>query len=115
MSEKRYEHKYNQIKFYLSDYIPNPEECRMLMLKMLEQGIRDYISLYDAQLPSDKLSWEEAKRFIFDDDYIFDWGNLVMNLEDMLDILDLNIHWVRKRIVIRFKKARGCSHGTKEN
>ena len=106
--EERYdkEHTYGKVRFYLSDFVPDIEECRILMLKVLEQAIRDYISLADSELQSDKETWESAKDFLYDDEYRLIWGDYELSIEEYLDILDLDINWVRSQTTRKFE-SRG--------
>ena len=97
------QHAYGEVKFYLSFYTPDEEQCRMLMLKLLEQSVRDYCSLEGSQLANEQLIWEEAKAFLFDNDYHFYWGEYDFTLESFLDILDLNVDWVREQTQKKFK------------
>lgn len=103
--EDRYnkEYTHGNVKFFLSDYMPNEEQCRILMLKVLEQAVRDYCSLADSKLTNEQLMWNEAKAFLMDDDYHFNWGDYELNLESFLDILDLDINWVREQTRKKFQ------------
>ena len=94
---------YGTVKFHLSDFIPDIEECRILMLKILEQAIRDYVSLVNSELPNDKEVWESARDFLFDNEYRFMWGDIEISTEEYLDIIDLDITWVRDQSIKKFK------------
>ena len=97
-------HTYNGINFYLSEYIPDIEECRVLILKVVEQAIRDYITLAD-QIPKGKRElWETARDFIFDDDYFIFWGDKELNLEELLQNVDLEIEYLRRSATQQFKE-----------
>lgn len=108
------EHSYGEVKFFLSDYTPNIEEVRFLLMKVIEQAVRDYCSLSNAELPAEKLLWETAKGFIFDDDYRICWGDKEYSFEDILNILDLDIAWFREQTQKKFK-ARGNRNGNEES
>jgi hypothetical protein len=97
------EHSYGEVTFYLSYYVPDEEQCRILMLKLLEQAVRDYCSMARSDLANEKLIWEEARAFLFDDDYQFRWGGYELSLESFLDILDLDINWVREQTQKKFE------------
>ena len=109
MTENRYDkwHYYGDVRFFLGDYIPNREQYRFLMLKVLEQAIRDYISLHNSDIPNEQVLWEEARGFIYDDKYRTSWGDLVLSTEEFLDILDLDIKWVREQTTKKFKNRNG--------
>ena len=97
------EHYYGEVRFFLSNYYPNIEECRFYLIKMIEQAVRDFCSLHNAELPAEQVLWQEAKGFIFDDSYRVMWGEQEMSFEDILDILDLDIHWFREQTRKKFK------------
>ena len=56
---KRYleEQHYGKTKFSLQDYLPNEEECKFILIKVVEQATRDYCSLssYKTQSEKDKI------------------------------------------------------------
>ncbi len=95
----RYEswHETGTVKFYLSDYVPNTEECRFLLIKIVEQSVRDYTSLADSEEPELIDICKEARDFIFDDDYYIAWGDLELNLPMILEILDIDVGWFRDK------------------
>lgn len=103
--EDRYnkEHMHGDVSFLLPDYIPNEEQCRFLMLKVLEQAIRDYISLFNSDLSNEQTLWELARDFLFDNTYRINWGDWTLSTEEFLDIVDLNIIWVREQTIKKFE------------
>lgn len=101
------EHSYGTVRFYLEDFRPDPEESRFLLLKVIEQSVRDYISLYNSESPGEQVLWEEARGYLFNDNYKIQWGDLEIGLEDVLTILDMDISWVRKEIKRKFKTKHG--------
>jgi hypothetical protein len=106
--DERYDrqHMYGDVKFYLSFYTPDEEQCRMLMLKLLEQSVRDYCSLSASQLGNEQLIWQEARAFLFDNEYQFNWGEYELTLESFLDIIDLDIDWVREQTQKKFEARK---------
>ena len=52
-----------------NDGLPELDECRYLILKIIEQAVRDYISLEDSSAPIDQYFYNTAYRFLFDDRY----------------------------------------------
>lgn len=84
-------------RFYLENYIPDIEECRFLLLKVVEQAVRDFVSFADSTEPELIEVCKEAKDFIFDDEYHIDWGGRQVNLQVIMDILDLDLEWFRKK------------------
>lgn len=95
MEEERYnrEYEFNGIKFFLSDYTPNEEECKLLITKIFEQAIRDYLSF-----KQDTDAFAQVRDFLFQDDYIFNWGGKIYTTSDFAGIIDIDIEWLRDQI-----------------
>ena len=85
--------------------IPTPDECKYLILKVIEQAVRDYLSLEKTNTPIEKLYYDTACEFLFDDEYIVEFGGANKTLRDFLEILDIELQWFRER-VMRLKSAR---------
>ena len=98
-------YRYGDVRFYLADFEPTPERCRYLMLKVLEQAVREYCAFKDSDIPSEQAAWELARDFLFDDEYRFIWGDHELSLEAFLDHLDLDIEWVRKQTRERMNRS----------
>lgn len=107
-------HSYGEVCFYLSDYDIDSEQARYLLFKVIEQSIRDYISLVDSSIPSEQQFWETARGFLFDDEYRIEWGNININAEEALDILDLNLDWVRGEVLRKYKEKHGNNYKREE-
>lgn len=84
--------------------MPTEEKARFLVLKVLEQTVRDYESLSNSTVSSEQAVWETARSFLFDDDHFLMWGDWELTTEDLLDMVDLDIHWVRQQVN---KKSKG--------
>lgn len=97
------EHSYGEVRFYLSDYCPNIEESRFLLMKVIEQAVRDYCALSEATLPAEIVLWKTSRDFIFNDNYTIEWGDKDMSFEDILDVLDLDVHWFREQTQKKFE------------
>ena len=75
---------------------PYPDEGRCLILRTVLQAKKDLINFIDAQTPKQKEDWQTAYDFLFNDEYYVDWYDDPLRLEDLLDILDINIDWMRR-------------------
>ncbi len=105
----RYERSYklgSSIEFYLSSYTPNDQEARFLLLKVVEQAMNDYVNLEGSEIPYADLLWESARDFIYDDSYWIYWGDMELSLEDILDILEIDIQWVRETTEKKYRKRK---------
>jgi hypothetical protein len=65
---------------------------------MIDQTIRDYIGLERSITPIEQWHHATATCFLFEDGYRINWGGEEKSLQDLLDILDLDMNWVRERI-----------------
>jgi len=82
-----------------SKQLPHIDECRHLILKIVEQAVRDFLSLSSSSAPIERKYYETACDFLFDDNYRIDYGGVDKSLRDLLDILDYDVEWFRERIV----------------
>ena len=95
---------YKDIEFYLSEYLPNQEECRIIILKIAEQASRDYISLYHAESATLRSTWETARDFIFKETHLISWGNRKISPTYLLDLIDIDIRWLRRKMIEKLQK-----------
>jgi len=115
MDNSRYErtHYYGSVSFFLADYTPRLDECRFLILKIIEQSIRDYIALYQIESQPEYGDWITAKDFLFDDTYKINWGDQDISLLELCEIVNMDLLYLRKRVQQRFKK-RHYHYGPKK-
>jgi hypothetical protein len=85
--------------------LPHIDECRYLILKLTEQAIRDFLSLEHSNAPIEQVYFQTARFFLFHDEYTIDWGPEERTLEDLLDVIGLDIDWIRMR-VLQLKQRR---------
>jgi hypothetical protein len=79
--------------------LPNLDECRFLILKIIEQAVRDFISLEGSTAPIEQFGYETAVDFLFKDDYEINWGDTTITFCDLLDFLDVDIEWFREKVL----------------
>ena len=109
--EERYdkEHILNGVRFYLDSYKINYEEACFVLLKVVEQSIRDYCLLEWSNIPYKQFYWETARDFIFDDEYFIEWGELNLCLGNICEILSYNkksemdVDWIRRKTKDKYK------------
>jgi hypothetical protein len=65
---------------------------------VIEQSIHDYIAFKGSDVPSEQRIWESANEFLFEDSCYFMWGDLEINFDDALVMLDLDTSWIRASI-----------------
>lgn len=94
--------------FYRS--LPEVDECRYLIQKIIEQAVRDFIALEKSTSATEHYSYETACGFLFDDNYRVNWGGEEKSFQDLLDFIDLDAAWVRKKTLeSREKKLKRIS------
>lgn len=98
------EYQVGKTTFYLEPCLPTEDQCRHLMLKMLEHTVNEYLVLADAVLEKDITAWKTARDFLFDDHYRIWWGDWELSFKDYLDILNIDIEYARKKIKKRFEE-----------
>lgn len=91
--------------FELSLIAPEIDESKYIILKVFEQAIRDYFSLENAKTPIERRYYETAVDFIFDDCYRVWWGDTEKSPQDLLDVIDLDIEWVRTK-ALKLKETK---------
>ena len=90
-------YKVGTTEFTLEDYAPNEEECKFILFKVVEQAVRDLVSLENSEEPELIERCREARDFIFDDDYYIAWGDEEFNLQIILDLLGIDLEWFRDK------------------
>lgn len=77
---------------------PDFEETQYLFLKIIEQAVRDFINLAGTTRPADSFNYQTAIGFLFDDDYLINFGGKDLSLEQILAILELDTDWFRRKV-----------------
>lgn len=88
--------------------LPHLDECRYLILKVIEQTVRDFLSLEKSATPLEQFHYETARDLLFDDNYTIDWGGTDKTLQDLTDIVNIDLKWLRLKVMklknLRIKK-----------
>ena len=79
----------DDIERLAEDFVVNKDETKILLLKILEQAIRDYNNLAKSKIPIEIGYFETAKDFLFNREHFIFWGDLEINIVDILDYLYL--------------------------
>ena len=105
-TSKRYNriHRHGDVEFFLPSIYPDQQECRFLLLKVVEQAARDYVTLFESPSQRGQDLWETAKGFLFEESHRINWGEKRLSTEDILDILDLDVEWFRECVKRKFEK-----------
>lgn len=105
-------HTLGNVTFYLDDYSLDYEECCYLLMKIVEQAIRDYCLLPWSNIPYKQWHWETAKDFLFEDDYYIQWGDQEMTLGNICEILAysekscIDVDWIRRKTRERYEAEK---------
>jgi hypothetical protein len=82
------------------------QESKVIMMAVIQQAIRDYVTYYEADKIKEMEIWETARLFLFDEKYYFVWGDDEITPEEFMDILDLDIEYIRDLVKIKIKTVR---------
>lgn len=82
------------------------DECRYILLKIIEQAIHDYLTLEHTNQLVEIECYKDACDFLFNPAYIFLYGSEEMNLLDILEILDIDHLWFREKLIKLKEKRR---------
>jgi len=83
---------------HIDEYIIS-NECNAFILYFLQKTIEDYLLLYKAKTKPSQKYYTSAAELLFNDNYYIDWGeNNPVNLKQILEMIDLDIGWIRKRV-----------------
>lgn len=77
---------------------PHLDECRLLILKVIEQAIKDFLNLEYSTAPIEQYHYQTAVQFLFNKDYYIDWGTKVQTLTELLDQFYIETEWIQDKI-----------------
>ena len=79
------------------------DECQYVILKIINQAVHDYLTLYNSANIVDKNYYDIACKFLFDDNYKINYGGKYKSLHDLLLLVSINIDWLRKAVIKRMQ------------
>lgn len=88
-----------EIERLAEDFVVNKDETKILLLKVIEQSIRDYNNLKKSKVPIEVGYFETARDFLFEKDYYILWGDLEITIVDILDYLNVEYEWFQRKII----------------
>jgi len=101
VQEDRYNsiHTWGTVQFSMTDFYPQEDECKYLLMKIVEQAIRDYINLEKCIVPTEVQYYESSQDFLFDDECRIQYGDFLLSFTDILHTLGLEVDWFRKKVI----------------
>ena len=87
--------------------ILNHDEWRFVLLKVVDQAKKDFLNLYLTTDTTEALYWRSAKSFLFQDTYTIDWGDYILSLKEILELLGYELLEFRARIEEQFFNLHG--------
>jgi len=94
------------VEFGYNDEIPE-DEVRYLLLRLLEQSMKDYMSLGDNLTKNNQEYFDTAESFLFDKEHYVQWGEYEINCDFVLEYLDIDEEWFYKKLeVIKIEKQK---------
>lgn len=81
----------------------NDHDCKEVIHLMVKQAVSDYVHFFFPKNRKQRKALYTAEGFLFDDDYLVQWGDSELNLEDLLFLLaenndPININLLREQI-----------------
>ncbi len=86
------------------DFQVSKDETKILLLKTIEQSIRDYNNLRKSVIPIEQQYFATAECFLFEKDYEIHWGDIDITLEDILNYLHIESEWFYKKLYTLVKE-----------
>ena len=77
---------------------PTESTSRLLIVAVLHQAIKDYLYIGNA---ASQGSRQTAEGFLFNNNYTVDWGDKIMTPGELLDQADIDIAWLRDKILAK--------------
>ena len=77
---------------------PELDECRNILLQVIKQAMDDIHSFKDKIKPEQVEIFQSAYSFLFDDEHYIQWGDIELNLEQICEIINLDIDWIRQKL-----------------
>ncbi len=77
---------------------PQLDECKMLLLHVVKQAVDDYKFFKNKPREDHVEIFTTASGFLFSDTHFIEWGELQLNLEQICNIVELEVGWVREKI-----------------
>jgi len=81
------EFEWNGSTFFVMNTPCSSEDSIKLLTAIIHQAVKDFERLAHPSSRTDKVtreSWSTASQFLFDNNYLIDFGDLQLNLSDML-------------------------------
>lgn len=93
-----------------NDYTTPEDIHRVLILQILYQAVKDFLFMEGKERDCPIEDWYTARDFLFDDDYLMDFPEPITP-RALLDIVDIEIDWVRAKVMKRRKQPRNRAQG----
>ena len=85
-------------KIFVNRIAPDIQECKLILLYVIAQAVRDYEIYKKKTSEEDREIYLTDEGFIFDDNYSIDWGDEVLTLNNICDLIDIDIDWLRNQV-----------------
>lgn len=83
----------------MSQSLTAEEETRLLLLKIVEQAVRDYETYKNKKTSEDQAIFNNAKQFLFNPDYLIQWGDFEIGFSDICEYLELDFNWAKVKLL----------------
>jgi hypothetical protein len=90
--------KCKEKEIFVDPVLPTIEQAPMVVLKVIEQAIKDCVVMYGERRFDGNPTWLTAYDFIFDDEFLVEWGEILISPEEMMSLVGLNIEYMREMV-----------------
>lgn len=82
------------------------DECCRIILEVAERAAKDYLYYIKQSEEENDHNWDlwTAEQFIFNEEYLIDWGDEVWTPRELLQRAGIEIEWLRRVIKEKLKK-----------
>lgn len=79
--------------------LPHTDEARMIIVKIIEQSVRDYLGFQKSRVPIERFHFRTAYGFLFENVYIIDYGEVEVLATTLMQVINVDPTWLRERVL----------------
>jgi hypothetical protein len=109
--------KWNDKEYSIVNARPFSDDAKVILRAILTQSINDYVKLHpgESTKEEDRFNYQTARNFLFDDDYVIDYGGIDIGIRDLIFFItgtDPNMEMFRagilRKLDVNNKKKRAA-------
>ena len=105
---------WGEIEFTLSNTLPEEDECKKLIFRVLRQAILDYSNYETDSTIISEEDFLTAKDMLYDEEYLVLWGDIEVTTQELCSIIDIDTEWLLNRLERKIndkRKSQSVSSG----